>query len=164
MLTNLKDGSLKDIGFLPISFSGHEKTNTLRSCLRWKPTGRIFKTVGLRWIPTGKLFASSATKVDNEPPNGSNKDITNPYECEQTLNVSVGTLNLSGMYSFIYKGKTRSLVAEKTDISGIRSQLTDYGFKFNKIPLYYDNKSAIALCCNNVQRSRSKHRCEIPRY
>ncbi|GJR25410.1 hypothetical protein Tco_1101642 [Tanacetum coccineum] len=38
----------------------------------------------------------------------------------------------------------------------MRSQLTDYGLKFNKIPLYYDNKSAIALCCNNVQHSRSK--------
>ncbi|GJS87178.1 copia protein [Tanacetum coccineum] len=33
------------------------------------------------------------------------------------------------------------------------SQLTDYGFAFNNIPLYYDNKSAIALCCNNVQHS-----------
>ncbi|GKE68931.1 hypothetical protein Tco_1527003 [Tanacetum coccineum] len=39
----------------------------------------------------------------------------------------------------------------------MRSQLTDYGLKFNKIPLYRDNKSAIALCCNNVQHSRSKH-------
>ncbi|GJW39481.1 hypothetical protein Tco_0065326 [Tanacetum coccineum] len=39
----------------------------------------------------------------------------------------------------------------------MRSQLTDYGFVFNKIPLYYDNRSAIALCCNNVQHSRSKH-------
>ncbi|GJX84606.1 hypothetical protein Tco_0335380 [Tanacetum coccineum] len=35
--------------------------------------------------------------------------------------------------------------------------LTNYGFQFNKIPLYYDNKSAIALCCNNVQHSRAKH-------
>ncbi|GJU20418.1 hypothetical protein Tco_1325258 [Tanacetum coccineum] len=35
--------------------------------------------------------------------------------------------------------------------------MTDYGFDFNKIPLYCDNKSAIALCCNNVQHSRSKH-------
>ncbi|GKA14542.1 putative reverse transcriptase domain-containing protein [Tanacetum coccineum] len=26
-----------------------------------------------------------------------------------------------------------------------------------KIPLYRDNKSAISLCCNNVQHSRSKH-------
>nr|GFB10888.1 ribonuclease H-like domain-containing protein [Tanacetum cinerariifolium] len=39
----------------------------------------------------------------------------------------------------------------------MRSQLTDYGFDFNKIPLYYDNRSAIALCCNNVQHFRSKH-------
>ncbi|GJU79772.1 retrovirus-related pol polyprotein from transposon TNT 1-94 [Tanacetum coccineum] len=39
----------------------------------------------------------------------------------------------------------------------MRSQLTDYGFAFNNIPLYYDKKSAIALCCNNVQHSRSKH-------
>nr|GEW27188.1 retrovirus-related Pol polyprotein from transposon TNT 1-94 [Tanacetum cinerariifolium] len=39
----------------------------------------------------------------------------------------------------------------------MRSQLTDYGFDFNKIPLYYDNHNAITLCCNNVQYSRSKH-------
>nr|GEX94716.1 hypothetical protein [Tanacetum cinerariifolium] len=39
----------------------------------------------------------------------------------------------------------------------MRSQLTDYGLGFDKIPLYCDNKSAIALCCNNVQHSRSKH-------
>nr|GEU80169.1 hypothetical protein [Tanacetum cinerariifolium] len=39
----------------------------------------------------------------------------------------------------------------------MRSQLTDYGFVFNKISLYCDNRSAIALCCNNVQHSRSKH-------
>nr|GEV72746.1 retrovirus-related Pol polyprotein from transposon TNT 1-94 [Tanacetum cinerariifolium] len=39
----------------------------------------------------------------------------------------------------------------------MRSQLTDYGIGFNKIPKYYDNKSAIALCCNNVQHSQSKH-------
>ncbi|GJR76053.1 hypothetical protein Tco_0088418 [Tanacetum coccineum] len=34
--------------------------------------------------------------------------------------------------------------------------LRDYGFTFNKIPLYCDNKSAIALCCNNVQHSRAR--------
>ncbi|GJR45484.1 integrase, catalytic region, zinc finger, CCHC-type containing protein [Tanacetum coccineum] len=35
--------------------------------------------------------------------------------------------------------------------------LTNYGLGFNKIPMYCDNKSTIALCCNNVQHSRSKH-------
>nr|GEX54636.1 retrovirus-related Pol polyprotein from transposon TNT 1-94 [Tanacetum cinerariifolium] len=39
----------------------------------------------------------------------------------------------------------------------MRSQLTDYCLGFNKIPMYYDNKSVIALCCNNVQQSKSKH-------
>ncbi|GJZ00386.1 hypothetical protein Tco_0517815 [Tanacetum coccineum] len=38
----------------------------------------------------------------------------------------------------------------------MRSQLTDYGHGFNKIPMYYDKKNAIALCCNNVQHSQSK--------
>ncbi|GJT75358.1 hypothetical protein Tco_1042083 [Tanacetum coccineum] len=41
----------------------HEKPNTPRSCLRWIPTGRIFKLVGLRWIPTGKMFIDSTTKA-----------------------------------------------------------------------------------------------------
>ncbi|GJS78469.1 hypothetical protein Tco_0728350 [Tanacetum coccineum] len=39
----------------------------------------------------------------------------------------------------------------------MRSQLTIYGFQFNKIPMYCDNKSAIDLCYNNVQHSRAKH-------
>ncbi|GJR95105.1 retrovirus-related pol polyprotein from transposon TNT 1-94 [Tanacetum coccineum] len=39
----------------------------------------------------------------------------------------------------------------------MRSQLSDYGFAYNRIPLYCDNKSAIALCCNNVQHSRTKY-------
>ncbi|GJV89035.1 hypothetical protein Tco_1532973 [Tanacetum coccineum] len=68
---------------------------TPRSCLRWKLTGKIFKTVGLRWVPTGKIFTSSTTKVDSEPINGSDEGITNQYECEQTRDVSAGTLNLS---------------------------------------------------------------------
>nr|GFB12759.1 hypothetical protein [Tanacetum cinerariifolium] len=55
---------------------------------RWKPTGKIFKTVGLRWVPTGKIFISSTTKVDSEPTNGLNEDITNQYEREHTLDVS----------------------------------------------------------------------------
>ncbi|GKE83223.1 hypothetical protein Tco_1553223 [Tanacetum coccineum] len=35
--------------------------------------------------------------------------------------------------------------------------ISNYGFQFNKIPLYCDNKSAIALCCNNVQHLRAKN-------
>ncbi|GKA72075.1 retrovirus-related pol polyprotein from transposon TNT 1-94 [Tanacetum coccineum] len=57
-----------------------------------------------------------------------------------------------------------SIEAEYIALSGccaqilwMRSQLTYFGFTFNKILLYCDNKSAIALCYNNVQHSREKH-------
>ncbi|GJV29990.1 hypothetical protein Tco_1386438 [Tanacetum coccineum] len=101
----------------------HEKTSP-RSCLRWKPMGRIFKTVGLRWVPTGKIFTDSTTKVDSEPPNGSNDDITNPYKCDQTLNVSVGTLNLSAATSFNPKKERlrvwllNRLISQKLGVQG----------------------------------------------
>ncbi|GJX02693.1 hypothetical protein Tco_0188609 [Tanacetum coccineum] len=39
----------------------------------------------------------------------------------------------------------------------MRTQLMDYGFHFNKIPVYCDLKSAIAISCNLVQHSRTKH-------
>ncbi|GJX50139.1 hypothetical protein Tco_0276984 [Tanacetum coccineum] len=41
-----------------------------------------------------------------------------------------------------------------SQILWMRSQLTYYGFQFNKIPLYCDNKSAIALCCTNWRMDR----------
>ncbi|GKF35904.1 hypothetical protein Tco_0112662, partial [Tanacetum coccineum] len=57
-----------------------------------------------------------------------------------------------------------STKAEYISLSGccsqilwMHSQLTDYGFHFNKIPLYCDNKSVTALCCNNVQHLRAKN-------
>ncbi|GJS75715.1 hypothetical protein Tco_0725596 [Tanacetum coccineum] len=79
---------------------------------------------------------------------------------------------LTGSFDLVSLGSTKKIrstaisttEAEYIAMSGccaqilwMRSQLKDYGFDFNKIPLYCDNKSAIALCCNNVQHSRSKH-------
>nr|GEX42973.1 retrotransposon protein, putative, unclassified [Tanacetum cinerariifolium] len=39
----------------------------------------------------------------------------------------------------------------------LRTQLTDYGFHFDKIPMYCNSKAAIAISCNPVQHSRTKH-------
>ncbi|GJY79877.1 hypothetical protein Tco_0492628 [Tanacetum coccineum] len=44
-----------------------------------------------------------------------------------------------------------------TQILWMRSQLSEYGFAYNHVPLYFDNKSAIALCDNNVQQLQAKH-------
>nr|GEU74500.1 hypothetical protein [Tanacetum cinerariifolium] len=45
----------------------------------------------------------------------------------------------------------------KTPSRVLPTQLTDYGFHFNKIPIYCDSKSAITISCNLVQHSRTKH-------
>nr|GEZ58605.1 copia protein [Tanacetum cinerariifolium] len=50
-----------------------------------------------------------------------------------------------------------SLSACCAQVLWMRTQLTNYGFHFNKIPIYYDSKSAIAISCNPVQHSRTKH-------
>nr|GEY76112.1 integrase, catalytic region, zinc finger, CCHC-type, peptidase aspartic, catalytic [Tanacetum cinerariifolium] len=50
-----------------------------------------------------------------------------------------------------------SLSACCTQVLWLRTQLTDYGFHFDKIPMYYDSKAAIAISCNQVQHSRTKH-------
>ncbi|GKB54847.1 hypothetical protein Tco_0905600 [Tanacetum coccineum] len=72
-----------------------EKGRNSRPSVMPSARSQCTANVGIRWVPTGKIFTSSTTKVDSEPTNGSNEHITNQYECEQTLDVSIGTLNLS---------------------------------------------------------------------
>nr|GEW56535.1 hypothetical protein [Tanacetum cinerariifolium] len=38
----------------------------------------------------------------------------------------------------------------------MRTQLTDYGFFYDKVPIYCDSKSAITISCNLVQHTRTK--------
>nr|GFA93263.1 copia protein [Tanacetum cinerariifolium] len=50
-----------------------------------------------------------------------------------------------------------SLSACCAQVLWMRIQLTDYGYHFDKILIYCDSKSAIAISCNPVQHSRTKH-------
>ncbi|GJU00954.1 retrovirus-related pol polyprotein from transposon TNT 1-94 [Tanacetum coccineum] len=90
--------------------------------------------------------------------------------CQDTRRSTSGSMQLLGDRLVSWSSKRQKSVAISSteaeyialssccaQILWMRSQLTDYGFGFNKIPMYCDNKSAIALCCNNVQHSRSKH-------
>nr|GFB88292.1 uncharacterized mitochondrial protein AtMg00810-like [Tanacetum cinerariifolium] len=87
--------------------------------------------------------------------------------CQDTRRSTFGSLQFLGdrLMSWSSRRKKSAAIssteAEYIALSGccaqilwMRSQLTDYGLGFNKIPMYCDNKSAIALCCNNVQHSR----------
>ncbi|GKA42215.1 retrovirus-related pol polyprotein from transposon TNT 1-94, partial [Tanacetum coccineum] len=90
--------------------------------------------------------------------------------CQDTRRSTSGSMKLLGETLVSWSSKRQksvvisSMKAEYIALSGccsqvlwMRSQLTDYGLGFNKIPMYCDSKSVIALCCNNVQHSRSKH-------
>nr|GFA93476.1 ribonuclease H [Tanacetum cinerariifolium] len=50
-----------------------------------------------------------------------------------------------------------SLSACYAQVLWMRTQLTDYGFHFDKIPMFCDSKADIAISCNHVQHSRTKH-------
>nr|GEX04687.1 integrase, catalytic region, zinc finger, CCHC-type, peptidase aspartic, catalytic [Tanacetum cinerariifolium] len=55
------------------------------------------------------------------------------------------------------EAKYMALSASCAQVMWMRTQLQDYGFNYNKIPLYCDSQSAIAISCNPVQHSRIKH-------
>ncbi|GKE76921.1 hypothetical protein Tco_1543041 [Tanacetum coccineum] len=50
-----------------------------------------------------------------------------------------------------------SLSACCAQVLWLRTQLTYYGFYFDKIPMYCYSKEAIAISCNPVQHSHTKH-------
>nr|GEU83549.1 7-deoxyloganetic acid glucosyltransferase [Tanacetum cinerariifolium] len=79
--------------------------------------------------------------------------------CQDTRRSTSGSLQFLGERLISWSSKRQksatisSMEAEYIALSGfcaqvlwMRSQLTDYGLGFNKIPMYCDNKSAIALC------------------
>nr|GEX50781.1 probable E3 ubiquitin-protein ligase RZFP34 [Tanacetum cinerariifolium] len=110
------------------------------------------------WYPKGSSIALTAfADVDH-------------VDCQDTRRSTSGSLQFLGERLISWSSKRQkstaisSTKAEYIALSGccaqilwMRSQLTDYGLGLNKTPMYCDNKSAIALCCNNVQHSRSKH-------
>ncbi|GKC26922.1 hypothetical protein Tco_1034216 [Tanacetum coccineum] len=68
--------------------------------------------------------------------------------CHDTQRSTPGSAQFLGDKLVIWSSKKQNSTAIST---------TKAEYIAIKIPLYYDNRSAIALCCNNVQHSRSKH-------
>ncbi|GKF01048.1 hypothetical protein Tco_0027971 [Tanacetum coccineum] len=55
------------------------------------------------------------------------------------------------------KQNCTAMSSAEAEYVALSAQLADYGFNYNKIPLYCDSQSAIAISCNPVQHSRTKH-------
>ncbi|GJS83905.1 hypothetical protein Tco_0750446 [Tanacetum coccineum] len=125
-----------------------------------------------RKIVTGHSFSPNKSSAVHEKTNTPLTAFADADHagCQDTRRSTSGSIQLLGDRLVSWSSKRQksaaisSTEAEYIALSGccaqvlwMRSQLTDYGFGFNKIPMYCDNKSAIALCCNNVQHSRSKH-------
>ncbi|GJV22781.1 hypothetical protein Tco_1375476 [Tanacetum coccineum] len=49
-----------------------------------------------------------------------------------------------------------SLSACCAQVIWMRTQLLDYGYKYNRIPMYCDSKSAIAISCNPFPTFKTK--------
>ena len=58
---------------------------------------------------------------------------------------------------FFAEAEYVSLTACCAQVLWLRTQLTYYGFNFDRIPVYYDSQAAIAISYNPVQHSRTKH-------
>ncbi|GJZ89239.1 hypothetical protein Tco_0661021, partial [Tanacetum coccineum] len=73
--------------------------------------------IGLKWFQLKGYSLASTTKVDIEPQNGSNADITILIlKAQQTLDVSAVLLTkYTEVHLAILKGRTSEFVAEKTD-------------------------------------------------
>nr|GEZ95342.1 retrovirus-related Pol polyprotein from transposon TNT 1-94 [Tanacetum cinerariifolium] len=90
--------------------------------------------------------------------------------CKDTFKSTSGGAQFLGEKLVSYSSKKQDCTALSTaeaeyvslsaccaQVLWMRTQLTDYGFHFKKIPIYCDSKSAIAISCNLVQHSRTKH-------
>nr|GEU65498.1 hypothetical protein [Tanacetum cinerariifolium] len=81
-----------------------------------------------------------------------------PYHPDKVYRLKKALYGLKQAPRAWYDGLSTFLISKGfSKVLWMRTQLTDYGFHFNKIPMYYDSKAAIAISCNPVQHSRTKH-------
>nr|GEW46258.1 Gag-Pol polyprotein [Tanacetum cinerariifolium] len=89
-------------------------------------------------------------KTYRKAPQGGYKNLSVPKEDH-----SHGTLEYTTMLTA--EDEYVSLSACCAQVISMRTQVTNYGFHVNKTPMYCDSKASIAISCNSVQHSRTKH-------
>ncbi|GJZ89932.1 retrovirus-related pol polyprotein from transposon TNT 1-94 [Tanacetum coccineum] len=106
------------------------------------------------------MCALSGTSNQKTPQRGCNDDCKSTSEDIQFLGdklVSWLSKKQDCTAMSCAKAEYISLSACCAQVIWMRTQLLDYGFRYNKIPMYCDSQSATAISWNPVQHSRTKH-------
>nr|GEZ38649.1 retrovirus-related Pol polyprotein from transposon TNT 1-94 [Tanacetum cinerariifolium] len=125
----------KDIGFELTAFSHSDHAGRLDS--------RKSTSGGIQFLGGDKLVSWSSKKQDCTSMSLAEADWSSKkQDCTSMSSAEAEYVSLSACCS---------------QVLWMRTQLTDYGFHFDKIPMYCDSKAATAISCNKVQYSRTKH-------
>nr|GEZ48840.1 integrase, catalytic region, zinc finger, CCHC-type, peptidase aspartic, catalytic [Tanacetum cinerariifolium] len=114
-------------------------------------------------VPVNSVGTLSSTSIDQDAPSPSYSpsSLTLQSLCLHQGVAAESTLMDENPFApglWYLKDTAMALTAyADADHAGCQDTRRNYSFVFNKIPMYCDNRSAIALCCNNVKHSRSKH-------
>nr|GFB59935.1 hypothetical protein [Tanacetum cinerariifolium] len=127
----------KDIGFELTSFSDSDHVGCLDS--------HKSKSGGMQFLGGDKLVSWSSKKQDSTSMSSAEAEYVSLSAWSSKKQKSTAISTTEAEYIAMSECCAQIL--------WMRSQLIDYGFDFNKIPLYCDNRSAIALCYNNVKHS-----------
>ncbi|XP_063945148.1 uncharacterized protein LOC135151244 [Daucus carota subsp. sativus] len=102
----------------------------------------LLRKYNLEGSSPAKTPMATATKLGQNK-SGKKDDISSYRGCTDSdyAGCRIDRKSTSGSYQFL----------------GRRNQLNDYGLVLNKIPIFCDNTSAIAISINHVQHSRTKH-------
>nr|GEW97881.1 hypothetical protein [Tanacetum cinerariifolium] len=103
-------------------------------------------------MKTSFLYGPPKEEVYVNQPNG----FVDPYHPDKVYRLKKDLHGLKQAPKAWYEAEYVSLSACFAQVLWMRAQLIDYGFHFDKIPMYCDSKAAIAISCNPVQHSRTK--------
>ncbi|GKE48571.1 hypothetical protein Tco_1479829 [Tanacetum coccineum] len=98
----------------------------------WKPTGRIFTSVGLRWKPTGRMFNRKGKIIQTSP-----ATIVPPGNRVHTIRIPVVAPNA--------KTRMRYSIAKN---SLIRAHINSYGYPLNPPNFSFERDYAIPALWN----------------
>nr|GEY37122.1 Gag-Pol polyprotein [Tanacetum cinerariifolium] len=105
-------------------------------------------------VKTAFLYGPLKEEVYVNQPDG----FVDPYHPDKLYRLKKALYGLKQAPRAWYDELSNFLVSKGfSKVLWMRTQLTDYGFHFDKIPMYCDSKAAIAISCNPIQHSRTKH-------